>query len=645
MSSARSDQPAPGIAQALLAWAATGALLAGDSLAQSAETPVSRPAPKKQRVLIVTGEDYAGHDWRMTTPVLKAAMEADPRLRVEVLWELDKLSERDLGPYAAVVLHFKNYDPDVPGRAAFDALRDFVESGGGMVLAHFACGAFEEFREDYEELAGRVWFGARPPPGRGQHDPHGPFTVHPTGIDHPVTSGLGAFETTDELYTCLVGDGPIEVLAEAVSARDGRRYPMAFALRPGEGRVFHCVLGHDAEALGKAPVAELYRRGTAWAAGLDPATQRDGASWAFVSMPDFLNVDTAYPQPGWEPALSYILESVRAEGPEFLLVAGDLVMGRWWSEELIAAHAPPTYRAWTERMKAHGLRFYAALGDHEIGDDPWPPERAALVPRFKAAFREHLGMPRNGPPGMEGTAFWWRHGNALFVAVDVFEETDGGPHGLIEPQVTGAQLEWLRRVLVEHADARHKIVMGHTPILGPLRQWSSSGLVLDGGRDSPLWRTMVEHGVDLYLCGEVHVINCHRRDGVQQVAHGGLLGYNTRTSYLVCRVFEDRLELELEEIDVLASGERLAQVGDNRPLERVEIPLEFRARGFVTVGRLVIDKSGDRKVFTDVAGWFLPTYEPTQRETYKPFGQDAPPRITAEPPSEQQRDPEEEGPP
>ena len=52
-------------------------------------------------------------------------------------------------------------------------------------------------------------------------------------------------------------------------------------------------------------------------------------SWRFVSMPDFLNVDTDHPQDGWEDAVSYILQSVKAEKPDFLLVPGDLVMGEW----------------------------------------------------------------------------------------------------------------------------------------------------------------------------------------------------------------------------------------------------------------------------------------------------------------------------
>ena len=135
-----------------------------------------------------------------------------------------------------------------------------------MVLVHFACGAFQEFKDDFVKLAGRAWN----PELRG-HDPFGEFMVCITDRDHPVTTGLKNFNTTDELYTCLDGDTPITVLAQATSKVDEKIYPMAFVLNYGMGRVFHCVLGHDANALGSAGQGELYRRGAAWTAGLVPA--------------------------------------------------------------------------------------------------------------------------------------------------------------------------------------------------------------------------------------------------------------------------------------------------------------------------------------------------------------------------------------
>lgn len=349
--------------------------------------------------------------------------------------------------------------------------------------------------------------------------------------------------------------------------------------------------------------------------------------WTFVSMPDFVNVDTDYPQPGWEPALDVVLRSVKSEEPDFLLVAGDLLMGHWYTAGEVEEYAARFYPAWIKRLEHYELPFYAAVGDHELGDNPWPEWKMALVPDYKAKFRRYLKMPENGPQHMLGTAYWWRHKNVLFVAVDVFEKAKGKQGG-ITAQVTGEQLKWLDRVLAENSDADHVIVMGHTPVLGPVRAWSSSRLMLEGGRESDFWQTMKRHGVDLYLCGEVHAITCIQRDGIMQIAHGGLIGYNSRTNYLRAKVTPDRLQLELKEIDMVPSGEKLWQPGTNRPLEKVTISEEVRQRGFLPVGRVTLDKRGSDKRFIEQSGYFDPKLEPGPKEFYRPYGQSEPPRIS-----------------
>ncbi len=328
-----------------------------------------------------------------------------------------------------------------------------------------------------------------------------------------------------------------------------------------------------------------------------------GGTWTFVSMPDFLNVDTTYPQPGWEDALGYVLKAVKAENPDFVLVAGDLLMGRWWNEEKIEKFAAIYYPDWIKRMNAHGLKFYTAIGDHEVGDNPWPPDRAKLVPSFKKAFRDYMKMPLNGPDHMKGTAFYFTHKNTLFVTVDVFEKGKGS-QGEIVAQVTGEQLAWLDKTLTGHPSVDHVVVMGHTPVLGPVRKRSSSGLMLEKGRHSPFWRSMAKNNVDLYLCGEVHAITCTMKDGVQQVAHGGLFGYNPKVNYMVVRVSPGKMELELKELDIVCEGERLWQEGRNRPHEFVTISEQIRKRGYISVGKMTIDKSGGNRESRDKTGYF-----------------------------------------
>jgi len=243
-----------------LIWAGTTGLNA-----YPAEEKRAEPDKVVKHVLIVTGQDYPGHKWQETAPVLAKALSEDARLKVTVTEDPKKLAASELQQYDAVVLHFMNWEQPDPGPEARENLKRFVESGKGLVLVHFACGAFQDWPE-FRNLAGRSYDPKLPP-----HDPFGTFHVEIVNKEHPITKGMHGFDTTDELYTCLAGDRPIDVLATAKSKVDGKDYPMAFSFTYGKGRVFHSPLGHDAAALANPAVGELFRRGCAWVAGLHPA--------------------------------------------------------------------------------------------------------------------------------------------------------------------------------------------------------------------------------------------------------------------------------------------------------------------------------------------------------------------------------------
>lgn len=76
-------------------------------------------------------------------------------------------------------------------------------------------------------------------------------------------------------------------------------------------------------------------------------------------------------------------------------------------------------------------------------------------------------------------------------------------------------------------------------------------MLLEKGQESELWKTMIEYKVDLYIAGEVHAVTCTQKDGIQQVAHGGLIGRTTKPNYMVVTVFKDKLKLEIKEIDLV----------------------------------------------------------------------------------------------
>lgn len=220
-------------------------------------------ASSQIKVLIVTGQDYPGHLWRETAPVLRKLLEEDARFVVRVLEDPHALDSATLTNYHVVLLHFQNWQQPGPGLTARENLRCYVAEGGGLVSVHFACGAWQGEWPEFAHLIGRVW----DPKLRG-HDPRGKFTVQIVDGEHPATRGLKDFETDDELYTCLVGDAPIHLLARAKSSVDQREYPMAFARDPGKGRVFLTTLGHDVKAFTNSCVPQLLRQGCAWAAGV-----------------------------------------------------------------------------------------------------------------------------------------------------------------------------------------------------------------------------------------------------------------------------------------------------------------------------------------------------------------------------------------
>ncbi len=219
------------------------------------------------RVLIVTGNDYPGHKWRETTPVLRSILQEKEYFDVYVSEDVEILSTSLEERYDVVVFHFCNWESPMPSQSARKGLQQFVASGKGLVALHFACGAFREWPEyeklawaEYEKIVGRVWDTDK------THDPYRTFQVQVADEDHPITKGLSDFETSDELYFCLEGKPAIHVLMTAHSTVTKQDEPMAFVLNYGNGRVFHTPLGHDVKSFQADEFGKLLQRACEWAA-------------------------------------------------------------------------------------------------------------------------------------------------------------------------------------------------------------------------------------------------------------------------------------------------------------------------------------------------------------------------------------------
>ena len=349
-----------------------------------------------------------------------------------------------------------------------------------------------------------------------------------------------------------------------------------------------------------------------------------------ISSPDFLNADVAdlrrgpgfwtpdrsanSTSPAYERAIDHVLDDWQRQQPDGVLVAGDLVDGRWGRDShhtgnfgpvgsstqrataarLAAATYYPQYR---QRFRDHGLDLYAAAGDHEYGDNPWTASKRRLAPVFQQQFARYFtrtpaGRPlfRDHPKGAHaGTAYAFRPApDVQVVTIDPFDIAPDHARTRVDRQ----QLRWLVGVLrsAQEDGVRWTIVQGHVPIVEPVRSRGSSELHYPGGSKSRLWQVFRKYGVDVYLCGEVHDVTATSKDGILQLAHGGAFQFGL-TTYAVLDVHDDRLEVTLRDYAV-----RVRDARDHTRLwETVRAGLKKWIRldaDPVTIGTLTLDATG-----------------------------------------------------
>jgi type 1 glutamine amidotransferase len=251
---------------------------------------VAAAAPQ-YKALIVDGQNV--HDWKGTTPVLKKILEDTGLFKVDVATSPPKGADMSgfkprFADYDVVV---SNYQGDPWPEETKKALVDYVRNGGGLVIFHFACAAFPEWKE-YNEMIGLGGWGGRnekwgpyvrwrdgkfvrdTSPGKGGgHGPMQPFQIVVRNPDHPITKGLPEkfMHVPDELYGWLRGPAKnLTVLATAFAPKEkggaGEHEPILFTVNYGKGRVFQNALGHTAKELKSVAFIVTFQRGVEWAA-------------------------------------------------------------------------------------------------------------------------------------------------------------------------------------------------------------------------------------------------------------------------------------------------------------------------------------------------------------------------------------------
>ena len=213
--------------------------------------------------LILSGQN--NHNWQKTTPILQDALERSGRFVVEVLDVPETMTAESLADYDVFVSNYNTFDggEDWPP-AARSALIDFVRHGKGFVSVHAGSSSFFDWPA-YQELVIATWKD-----GETEHGPQHTFPVTLVDDEHPITNGVAAFETFDELWhRAPVQSGAI-VLATAFSARDkdgtGRDEPVLMVREFGKGRSANFLLGHGVRGMSNPSFGILFARSAEWAA-------------------------------------------------------------------------------------------------------------------------------------------------------------------------------------------------------------------------------------------------------------------------------------------------------------------------------------------------------------------------------------------
>lgn len=271
------------------------------------------PAQPKINVLYLTGHSDRHHSWeeaiKYHLPLLKEA----GIFHVEMVENAGQGEEViRLTPYDVVVLNVNEVEWSKKQKRE---LEKFIRKGGGLVVMHEADNAFPEWKE-FNRMIGLGGWGDRneqdgpfvywkdgkfvkdhiTPGSAGKHGRRVPYVVTLRSPQHPIVQGMPTqwLHVNDELYGNLRGPAEnMEILATAFSEEatggTGKEEPVAFTVKYGKGRVFHCVLGHtkkgNNEALKNLGYQLLFIRGTEWAATGEVTTE----------LPDNLSLSTDKP--------------------------------------------------------------------------------------------------------------------------------------------------------------------------------------------------------------------------------------------------------------------------------------------------------------------------------------------------------------
>jgi type 1 glutamine amidotransferase len=230
-------------------WAATG------EVTLPAKFPEAR-AEKPVRVEFVTGGH--GHD-----PEIYGIFAGKPDLRVAVNPHPDAYT-RDIRKDTDVLVLYDMVQASTLTEERRKNLKDFVESGKGVVVLHHAIADYNDWPWWSEVVGGKYLL--KPEGGRpGSTYKHDEDELVEPVEPHPITRGIGPIHVVDETYKGKWISPDVKILLKTSNPNDDG--PIAWISSYTKSRVVYIELGHDRLAHRHPAYQDLVHRAILWSAG------------------------------------------------------------------------------------------------------------------------------------------------------------------------------------------------------------------------------------------------------------------------------------------------------------------------------------------------------------------------------------------
>jgi len=238
-------------------------ILAG--LACVAAWPAVAEEVPKLRVLILSGAN--NHNWRETTPAIKAALEESGRFQVDVEENVPGMKPEVFAAYQVILSNYNTFGKDASEQVWDAAMKKafigHLQKGHGLVIVHAGSSLFYDWPE-FQKLACGSWKDGTS---------HGPIHADQVSFaegNSPITAGLKPFWIRDEFWQNTGLDPAAKTLATVLVAGDakdsGKTHPIVCTSESGGARGFAIFLGHDGAAMKNTAWRTLLQRGSEWAA-------------------------------------------------------------------------------------------------------------------------------------------------------------------------------------------------------------------------------------------------------------------------------------------------------------------------------------------------------------------------------------------